>query len=169
MHSQQGHLFVVQADLTRLAADAFIIPCDGDGYVAGGWRPFVEPGKKQQASTDWFKPEGVEIREGMARLSPPAIAGSADGRLRPDNVLGVRVLVDTVTPKTIEGMVARALEAVKAVASEAESHGGRVVPLVALPIVGVGQGSTPVGGLRSSRNLWISCCSSLLATESMSR
>lgn len=38
----QGHLFVVQADLSRIAADAFLIPCDSDVNMSGGWRPFVE-------------------------------------------------------------------------------------------------------------------------------
>lgn len=44
----RGHLFVVQADLSLIAADAFLIPCDDQVNVAGGWRPFVEP--RYQAS-----------------------------------------------------------------------------------------------------------------------
>ena len=57
--ADRGHLFVVQADLTRLAADAFLIPCDSELNVSGTWRPFVEPGAPAQAKEDWFRPEGV--------------------------------------------------------------------------------------------------------------
>ncbi|NCD17557.1 MAG: hypothetical protein EOL91_09675 [Actinobacteria bacterium] len=45
-----GHLFVVQADITRLAADAFLIPSDKDLNVAGNWRPFLESGSDAEAA-----------------------------------------------------------------------------------------------------------------------
>lgn len=69
--ADHGHLFVVQADLTRLAADAFLIPCDSELHVTGTWRPFVEPGAQQQAKNDWFTPQGVQLEDGVAVLPDP--------------------------------------------------------------------------------------------------
>lgn len=145
----QGHLFVVQADLSRIAADAFLIPCDSNVNVSGGWRPFVEPGSEPRPSWDWFRPEGVTLTDGLAFLAdPPPKPKEPDGtgttqRRMPDDVVGLRVLVDTVGVATISAMVHRSIDAVALAADRARRHGGRSLPLVALPILGVGQGNFP--------------------------
>ena len=133
--ADRGHLFVVQADLTRLAADAFLIPCDSELNVSGTWRPFVEPGAPWQAKEDWFRPEGIELEDGVAVLTDPTPEDPS-----PDQVVGLRVLVDTVGVKDIPAMVARSLDAVRRAATQATVHGDRALPLVAMPILGVGQG-----------------------------
>ena len=135
-----GHLFVVQADLTRLAADAFLVPCDTALNVAGGWRPFLEPGTQKQASAAWFKPPGVQSEAAFHFLpdTPPAVKNPA-----PDQVIGLRVLVDTVQAQSIPAMVEHSLDAVRFAASKAVKRGGRALPLIALPILGVGQGNFP--------------------------
>lgn len=134
-----GHLFVVQADLTRLAADAFLVPCDTDLNVAGGWRPFLEPGKDPQASEKWFRPPGVQREDGFGFL-PDTTKGKNP---TPDQVVGLRVLVDTVKTETIEEMIEHSLTAVRFAARKAVRRGGRALPLIALPILGVGQGNFP--------------------------
>jgi len=131
-----GHLFVVQADITRLAADAFLLPCDTDLNVAGTWRPFLESGTDSQAADNWFTPRGV-IEEDGFRYLPDSTPLQPQG---PDDVVGVRVLVDTVTAETIPDMVRDSLAAVRFAAGKAERRGGRAVPLIAMPILGVGQG-----------------------------
>lgn len=137
--ADRGHLFVVQADLTRLAADAFLIPCDSDLNVSGTWRPFVEPGAPKQEQADWFKPKGVQLENGTAFLTDITHKGAR----RPDDIVGVRVLVDTVGIDSVPAMVERSLHAIRAAAAQAEAHSGRVLPLIALPILGVGQGKFP--------------------------
>ncbi len=145
----QGHLFVVQADLSRIAADAFLIPSDSDVNVSGSWRPFVEPGSEPRPSWDWFRPAGVTPTDGLAFLPDPTPhpnepAGTGKKRSRmPDDVVGLRVLVDTVGVATIPAMVDRSISAVALAAAKARRHGGRSLPLVALPILGVGQGKFP--------------------------
>lgn len=136
--ADRGHLFVVQADLTRLAADAFLIPCDSDLNVSGTWRPFVEPGAPAQTKEDWFRPQGVHLDDGVAVLSDPTPKDAT-----PDQVVGLRVLVDTVGVADLHAMVKRSLEAVRRAAATAVVHGGRELPLVAMPILGVGQGKFP--------------------------
>lgn len=133
--TERGHLFIVQADLTRLAADAFLIPCDENVNVSGSWRPFVEPGAQAQSAQEWFRPKGVRLENGVGVLDDQTRADAA-----PDEVLGLRLLVDTVGTHTIPDMVARSLDAVRRAAALVELHGGRVRPLVALPVIGVGQG-----------------------------
>lgn len=136
--ADRGHLFVVQADLTRLAADAFLIPCDSALNVSGTWRPFVEPGAPAQAKEDWFRPEGVQLQGGVAVLPDPTPEDAT-----PDQVVGLRVLVDTVGVDSIPAMVSRSLDAVRRAAALATRHGDRALPLIALPILGVGQGRFP--------------------------
>ena len=135
----RGHLFVVQADLSRIAADAFLIPCDEELNVAGGWRPFLEPGSEAQPSSKWFKPQGVALHDGLAFLADP----TPEGKRMPDDVVGLRVLVDTVGVASIAEMVDRSVRAVSVAAEQARHHGGRSLPLVAVPILGVGQGNFP--------------------------
>jgi hypothetical protein len=145
----RGHLFVVQADLSRIAADAFLIPCDSNVNVSGGWRPFVEPGSEPRPSWEWFRPEGVTLTDGLAFLAdPPPQPNQPDGtgttqRRMPDDVVRLRVLVDTVGVASISAMVDRSIDAVALAADKARRHGGRSLPLVALPILGVGQGNFP--------------------------
>ncbi|SMO49234.1 hypothetical protein [Propioniciclava tarda] len=134
--SQSGHLFIVQADLTRVAADAFLVPCDDELNVSGTWRPFLEPGASPQAKEDWFLPQGVQLESGMAVLPDTTPEDPT-----PDQVVGLRVLVDTVGVDDIAAMVTRSLDAVRLAASQAQRHGGRILPLVAMPVLGVGQGN----------------------------
>ena len=133
--ADRGHLFVVQADLTRLAADALLIPCDQHLQVSGTWRPFLEPGAAAQAKEDWFAPSGLSLVDGIAVMADPTPDDPT-----PDQVVGLRVLVDTVGVESISDMVKQSLEAVRRAAAQAEIHGGRVRRLISMPILGVGQG-----------------------------
>ncbi|SDC02546.1 SIR2-like domain-containing protein [Raineyella antarctica] len=135
---QTGHLFVVQADLTRLAADAFLVPCDTYLNVAGGWRPFLEPGTQEQASELWFTPPGLQ-NEDVFHFLPDATPDVE--KPAPDEVVGLRVLVDTVKAESIPEMVEHSLSAVRFAATRATTRGGRALPLIAMPILGVGEGN----------------------------
>lgn len=143
----QGHLFIAQADLSRIAADAFLIPCDSNLNVSGGWRPFVEPGSEPRRSREWFRPEGIILRDSLAFLADPTPSpeeserSGSKHRPMPDEIVGLRVLVDTVGVEGIPEMVDRSIRAVALAEESARRHGGRSLPLVALPILGVGQGN----------------------------
>lgn len=131
-----GHLFVIQADLTRLAADAFLVPCDNHANVSGAWRPFVEPDQPAQPKENWFVPTDAQPGQRFTILPPRTIPDTQG----PDAVWGRRVLVDTVGVQSIDEMIDNVLLAVEEAAKGLERHDGRVVPLIALPVMGVGQG-----------------------------
>lgn len=74
----RGHLFVVQADMTRLAADAYVIPCDGTPELTRSWERLVAPSDEPASRSDWFRPKDVTLKDGVAVVNPATItAGSA--------------------------------------------------------------------------------------------
>lgn len=132
-----GHLFIIQADMRFLAADAFLIPCDGSVQVSGGWRSFVDAESREQPDSQWHRVPGVTLDEGIASLTDP----TPEGRCSPDRVVGRRVLVDTVSVTDVDAMIDRYLAAVKKAAEGIKARGGRTLPLVAMTVPGVGQGA----------------------------
>lgn len=122
-----GHLLVVQGDLTALAVDAVVIPCDSQGNAHEGFLPLlgsVEP------ST--YLP-------GFARV--PAFADRGDGLEGPVRLAGVDGrqvwLIDTTarthgTAATLVAAVGNAIEQVGAALGPGMT--------VALPLPGVGDG-----------------------------
>lgn len=131
-----GHLFVVHADMRQPAADAYVIPCDRAPNVTGQWRPLVEPG--MSAQKQWFVPQDARhVSEYLFRLPDAHTQESL-----PDSVVGPRFLLDTVSgARSPLDLAKRALGAVEYAARAASTHLGRHLPLVALPMLGVGAGN----------------------------
>ena len=50
-----GHLFVAHGDLTKLACDAVLIPCDAQGWVTPGWQSLLPTGLPRDETTGWFR------------------------------------------------------------------------------------------------------------------
>ena len=122
-----GHLFALRADLKRLACDALVIPCDSFGNVSRVWKDLIPGVDDSTMSAEWVSVPRLTLDDGVAHLT------GHDG-------LPV-TLVDTVgLGSTIDDLVARVVQAVRAAAEGASRHQGRHLPLVALPLVGTGQG-----------------------------
>jgi hypothetical protein len=131
-----GHLFVFRGDLTRLACDAVILPCDDRLNITDVWRPLLPPGLGPGDSSRWLRLP-ADNREGDVVRLP-----DVDRRL-------VRAVVTTPTDgpaPTPETVADRIVAGIRAAGKDLKPRDGRERPLVALPLVGTG-----TGGLRHRR------------------
>ncbi|KUI25596.1 hypothetical protein AU196_22575 [Mycobacterium sp. IS-1742] len=130
-----GHLFVAQGDLTKLACDAILIPCDSAGNVNAVWRDLVPAGlPASQFDPGWLAIPG-EPKAGVFDL--PAVD---------DRAVRAFVTVDVDHDATPDNVVDRTWAAVRRVAGTTTAREGRAAPLVGLPLPGTGH-----GGLRTRR------------------
>jgi hypothetical protein len=122
--AEPGHLFVVRGDLTRIHADAHLIPCDGGANVSDFWSGFL-------ADEDL-----VTSREPQ-RLRVKRFDDVEDGL--PVPLSAGRWLMATVSdqPHDLARIVAAA---VARVATDPSVTTNRLHRLVALPVPGTGQG-----------------------------
>src|SRR3954453_3564490 len=131
-----GHVFIAQGDLTKLACDAWLLPCD----VGLGVRSF------------WLEGVGLDIDAWLATLQEqPLPDGWADDGTRVVRAVGwppglpqpwlvnVGLLGGTPADWYAEG-VRQFLEATARELAGKASSVGRAKPLVALPLVGTGLG-----------------------------
>lgn len=131
-----GHLFVAHGDLTKLACDAILIPCDSAGNVNGVWREVLPAG----LSPSRFDPEWLVLPDGPTAadlIALPAVEGRA---------VWAFVTVDVERDATPEDVVKRTWAAIRHVAGTTTAREGRAAPLVGLPLPGTGH-----GGLRTRR------------------
>lgn len=130
MHPEPGHLFVVKGDLTKLACDGYVIPCDDKACVADYWQPLI-PSLTEPCAW-WLRVPGITLDGHFA-----------DVPNTPRNV----VLVDTVSHSAVEDMVEAVVTAVRRCAADGELPRSvtspRVMPLIGLPLPGTGEGVFP--------------------------
>lgn len=123
-----GHLFVTRGDLARLSCDAILIPCDDDLNVTAGWQQLLGPITRPSDVAGWLRVEGVSLEHGLARVQ---------------GTEGVQIcLVSTAAvrgPLDLHEICSRVRSAVL-LACDGCAPIHRALPLVALPIVGVGAG-----------------------------
>lgn len=123
--SLSGHLFVCHADLTKLSCDAVLIPCDRDGNFQAAFGGLVA-GKTQATNDAWVHLPGQQ---------------RIDGHLDVEGATSKPVgLVDTAEFENADLLAERVVEGVRGLARRAAAGGGRSVPLVAMPLVGTGDG-----------------------------
>ena len=135
-----GHFFVVQGDLLRLACDAVVVPCDTHVDVNRAWRELLPVERVTPGHWDWDHVTGSVIEDHHVDLPP------SEGRCVS--------LVVTAAPGGVgvEELVDRVVLAVKRAAARGlHPQQGRSLPLVALPLVGTGE-----GGLHARRGLVVS-------------
>src|SRR4051794_8817969 len=78
-----GHVFVARGDLTRLACDAVVLPCDDEFNINRLWQEFLRPGLPPVPDSSWLRLTGR--------------AGDTDGvDLEPSKRRRVRAVVTTV-------------------------------------------------------------------------
>lgn len=126
-----GHLFVCHADMTRLACDAVVVPCDSRLNVVEVWRPFLP-----SRITAGDMPGWVRMADSLSADNPHLSVEGISGSLTE--------VVVTADLATVEQLVANVVEAVRRAGERAfgrsERGGGRIQPLVALPLAGTGEG-----------------------------
>lgn len=122
-----GHLFVAQGDLTRLACDAIVVPCDSRLNVNTAWQPILPRGLPVGDRGDWIRLDGTEDARGV--VSQP----DSGGRL-------VRAFVAVHFETTPRDIVERLWKALVVVAERLAPAHGRVEPLIGIPLVGTGYG-----------------------------
>lgn len=122
-----GHLFVAQGDLTRLACDAVVIPCDSRLNVNKAWERVLPVDLPVGDREDWRRIDGVQGLNGV--VPQPA----SEGRL-------VRAFVAVELETTPEEIVDRLWKALIQVAEDLALPVCRVKPLIGMPLVGTGYG-----------------------------
>ncbi|MCV7181126.1 SIR2 family protein [Mycolicibacterium murale] len=126
-----GHLFVAQGDLTRLACDVILIACDSRLNVSRVWSRIL-PKDLPPGDGDWLR---LPDNGGSNVVD----LGNHAGR----DVRAYVALEDEATPADI---VRRLWSAIDVVSTRLIPSGGRVRPLIGVPLPGVGS-----GGLRGRR------------------
>lgn len=127
-----GHLFVAQGDLTKLACDAVLIPCDYRLNVNRAWVSLL-PSNLPPGDAGWLRLPGSHNDAGVVTLD------DNDGRR-------VRAFVTVRDHATPENVVDSLWAALDHVATGLTCSGGRVRPLIGVPLPGTGD-----GGLRGRR------------------
>lgn len=133
-----GHVFIMHGDLTRVSCDAWLMPCGIEGRASAHWREVIEA---ELGPTVWPElPEGWSWNGARCARLWPEPRYDRHGERMPTpwlaNVGGGR-------RTTIAWFVQGVREFMAAVAASPEVQAprhDRVKPLVALPIVGTGDG-----------------------------
>ena len=102
-----GHLFVAHGDLTKLACDAILIPCDSAGNVNAVWREVLPAGlPDSQFDPGWLVLPGDPKAAGVIAL--PAVD---------DRTVWAFVTVDVDRDAAPEDVVERTWTAIRHVAA----------------------------------------------------
>jgi hypothetical protein len=123
-----GHLFVAHGDLTKLACDAVLIPCDDKGWVTPAWRSLLPPGLRREEGSGWFSLPNTPDADGIVRLP--------DVDKRKVQAFASMEWVATDPADVVD----RLWHAVKTISTDLSALGGRAVPLVGVPLAGTGDG-----------------------------
>ena len=124
-----GHAFIVRGDLTRLACDGWLVPCDGLVHIMGHWLAALSaacPGWKRPARTPaWLRGEArvLAVPGWPSDLPRPWLAATAGD-----------------TPECMVAAVREFLEVAAGHAWRTRVLERRAKPLLALPLVGTGAG-----------------------------
>ena len=126
-----GHLFIVRGDVTRLACDAWLLPCDVRGRPRAQWlegTPGADEPRWPALPPEWLGGEqrALEVTEWPADAPRPWLVNVGAGEWT-----------------DVRWFVAGAGEFLDRVAERLRGHSprhGRARPLVALPIIGTGRG-----------------------------
>ena len=131
-----GHLFVTRGDLTKLACDGILIPCDSAGNVNPVWTDVLPPDLPPSVmSPEWLV---LDDRPNDAGVIPlPAVDGRA---------VWAFATVDIEGDSTPKEVVDRTWKALTHAAGDIAAREGRAASLIGLPLPGVGH-----GGLRTRR------------------
>lgn len=138
----EGHLFVIQGDLTKLDADGVIIPCDEAGNITKPWILFLPLGSYGPG------PYGAQLRDVTFGAGWHASLGQVE-----HSHVHVVATAGKLHGLDVGELVDRVVGAVRAASSEVGAHRRRHRPLIALPLFGTGAGGLDDERLRVVRQL----------------
>jgi hypothetical protein len=125
-----GHLFVAHGDLTKLACDALLIPCDSARNVSRAWKELLPAGlPPSEYDHDW-----------LVLPDPPNDAGAIELPSVDSRQVWAFATVDMDEEVTPDQVVDRTWTALDYVAAHVATHDGRVNQLIGIPLVGTGHG-----------------------------
>ncbi|MGE2736086.1 SIR2 family protein [Mycolicibacterium vaccae] len=124
-----GHLFVAQGDLTKLACDAVLVPCDSDMDINSVWSPILPAGLARGDHSRWLRLPGRPNAAGVVDLD------DHDGRR-----VRAFVAVDDDELPTADDVVQRLWNAVSGVSEGLSPRDERARALIGIPLPGVGDG-----------------------------
>lgn len=123
-----GHLFIAHGDLTKLACDAVLVPCDAEGWVTATWRSLLPARLERDEGLGWFRLPTPPDNDGVVRLP------DVDERR-------IRAFASMEwSAEDPTDVVERLWNAVEGVSTDLPAQGGRAVPLVGVPLAGTGEG-----------------------------
>ena len=135
-----GHVFVLQGDLSRLSCDAVVLPCDSRGNVSAWCKPLLGGLETEPTHEGWLHVPAAGLQDGVGLLPAPEDSGS------------LTVLVATADwgrdPLELAELTRRLVRALQVVSQRVHVQSGRSVPLVAVPLIGTGEGG--LAGKRGS-------------------
>jgi len=125
-----GHVFVLRGDLTTFACDAVLVPTD-DGWnvVAAHWKGLLPPDRMSRVNgLGWARIDVEDPSDAWADM-PIDVHGRQ-----------VRLVITTQSHDDPTKVAEAVASAVRDLAPRLSARKGRVRPLVALPLVGTGDG-----------------------------
>lgn len=127
-----GHLFVLRGNLMRLACDAVILPCDDRLNITRVWADLLPAELPQGDWSDWLRLPRSSVEGDVVVLDDVASRR-------------VRAVITTVTqavahPDAPRDVARRLAAGVRAAARGLQTHDGRHVPLIGVPLAGTGSG-----------------------------
>lgn len=149
MGAQSGHLFIIRGDLTRVACDAWLLPCDADLNVSTvDWlttnqgRIASEPSPHSPTDRAWVRVTGVVPPDGFGfGASFPAVADQTD--LPTPWLTNTAGCYDLDPPRhavtAIDSFLNAASDALTGALAPRPKY-DRAVPLLAIPLIGSGDG-----------------------------
>lgn len=144
-----SHVFVVHGDLRALACDDVVVPVDAAGRYTAAWRDLLDHVPADPVGDDW-----------VLRKRLPANRRWQQVASRSDDARRLWILDSGGLGDTSASWIAEGLDAVlTAVAAPPHRATSRERPLVALPLVGSGE-----GGFRERRDELISAVLDALET-----
>lgn len=133
-----GHLFIVRGDLGRVSCDAWLVPADGSGHVATRWLPDltlrgVEPLDPEDG---WFRaPVDESWRQGATR-----VRRLTELALPAEDPVPWLVNTGGLGDEGPEWLAVAARAFVAEASVGARGQVRRAKPVLALPVIGTGQG-----------------------------
>jgi len=134
-----GHVFVVHSDLTRLACDAWLLPCDSKQDVARSWLHHAPESIKRARDKDGHRRLDPAMGAGRTRRVHRFDAWTAGEQGPRPWLVDMGGRRDTEVSWYLDGLRAFLAAASADVGSGLGRH-GRERPLLAVPLVGTGYG-----------------------------
>ncbi len=120
-----GHVFIIKADITKFACDAWLMPCDHKAKPGRSWYP---PGCDQLPDVPPFKGGlRIQILPDWPKDKPQPFLGNVGGHPGRDTEWYIKA-------------VSEFLDAATAFTKKRQQPFGRTKHLLALPVVGTGRG-----------------------------